>query len=58
MEDILMDIADDLIPRRKFADPSSYALDDASDIPSGDDREPCVGVALAEAGLQQMVKPD
>ena len=52
MEDVLTDITDHLIPRRKLADPSPYTLDDTSDIPSGDDREPCVGVALTQTGLQ------
>ena len=52
MEDLLTDAADHVIARRKLADPRPHLLDDAGDIPSGDNREPGVGVALAQAGLQ------
>src|SRR6266478_6192995 len=49
MKDLLTDVADHLIARRKLADPGPRLLDDASDIPSGDDREPGVAVALVQA---------
>jgi hypothetical protein len=52
MQDILMDVGDDLIARLKLGHPRTDLLDNARQVPSGNDRKPGLHETLAQTGLK------